>query len=102
MVKLVARSNDSIIGDYTDIFSFIEKNHSEFLNSMYIIFPSAKKRMDQFLAKAAENFDLEVPTLEQVEKLEEIEKNRKEAARREEMKKKLEKAKQDAARREEM
>merc|ERR1719206_764881 len=53
--------------------------------------------MDQFLAKAAENFDLEVPTLEQVEKLEEIEKNRKEASRREEMKKKLEKAKQDAA-----
>jgi len=97
MVKLVARSNDSNIGDYTDIFSYIEKNQSEFLNSMYIMFPSAKKRMDQFLAKAAENFDLEVPTLEQVEKLEEIEKNRKEAARREEMKKKLEKAKQDAA-----
>ena len=62
-----------------------------------MLFPSDKKRMNQLMAKAAKNFDLEVPTLEQVEKLEEIGKNKKESARKEEIKKKLEKGKQDAA-----
>ena len=84
-VKLTSRVNDSNIGEYTDIFSHIEKNHPEFLNNIYTMFPPAKKRMDQFMAKAAENFKLEVPTVEQVEKLREIERNKKEEARREEI-----------------
>jgi len=96
-VELTSRANDANIGEYTDIFSFIQKNHPEFLNNINTMFPPAKKRMEQFMAKAAENFELEVPTLQHVQKLQEIEKNKREEAKREEIKKKLEKAKQDAA-----
>merc|ERR1719430_337224 len=91
IVKLTSRDNDSNIGAYTDIFSYIQENHPEFLNNIYTMFPPAKKRMDQFMAKAAENFELEVPTLKDVQKLQEIEKNKKEEARREEIKRKLKK-----------
>ena len=69
------------------MFSHIEKDHSEFLSNLKTLFLPAKKRMDQFMTSATENFELEVPSWEQVEKLH----------RQEKINKKLEKAKKDGA-----
>merc|ERR1711915_392895 len=84
---------DSVIDSFDEVFPHIETKHGDFLNHLYSMFPPAKKRMDQFVLKAVENFDLVVPTWEHVERMQKIEKEKQEKLRREEMNKKLEEAK---------
>merc|ERR1712054_350369 len=92
-VSLKCTKCDSLIDSFDDVFHHLETKHGDFLNHLYSMFPPAKKRMDQFVMKAAENFDLVVPTWEQVERMQKIEKEKQEKLRREEMNKKLEVAK---------
>jgi len=95
-VKMACHKCDTDIEDYRDIFTHIESEHSDFLQHLCTMFPPAKKRMDQFMTKAAENFDLVVPTWDQVEKLQKVEKDKEVALI------KLEKEKQAALRKLEM
>ena len=53
--------------------------------------------MDQFVQRAAENFELTIPTWQMVEKLQKEESDRVAAARKKEMEEKLQKAKQARA-----
>jgi len=97
LVELTCRKSGKEIAEYTGIFIHIEKEFPDFLTNLYKMFPPAKKRMDQFMTKAAENFDLEVPTWEDVEKLQRLEKEKENELKRLEMKKKLEEAKKAGA-----
>jgi len=95
-VMLTCQKCDTSIEEYKDIFTHIEKDHSDFLQNLYTMFPPAKKRMEQFMTKAAENFELEVPTWAQVEKLQRQEKDKKDELKR------VEKEKEDVERKLEM
>ena len=53
-----------------DIMAHLEAEHADFLELLYTIFPPAKKRMGQFVEKAADRFELRVPTAREVDKLE--------------------------------
>ena len=56
-------------GSYTDIMPHLEAKHGDFVSLLGIIFPSAKRRLAQFVEKAAANFDLVVPTETDAQKL---------------------------------
>jgi len=58
------------------LYEHLEKDHGDFLQHLYSMFPPAKKRMDQFILRAVENFDLEVPTWAMVQQLQKDEANR--------------------------
>ena len=78
------------------MFSHIEKDHVEFLSNLKTLCPP-KKRMDQFMTRAAGNFEMEVPFWEQVEKLKRQEKDTTDEIKWSEINIKLEKAEKDAA-----
>lgn len=96
-VELTCHKCDKRIEGYKDIFTHMENCHSEFLENLLTMFPPAKNRMEQFIIKAAENFDLEVPTWEQVEKLQRQEKEKQIEIEKIQMEKKLEEARQARA-----
>jgi len=75
------------------IYSHVTEEHPEFLSNLEKMFPPAKKRMDQFFEKAANTYDLKVPTWKLVERLQKVEKDRLAAERKKEMEEKLAKAK---------
>jgi len=47
----------------------LEEKHQDFLDMLYTIFPPAKKRMPQFIEKAASKFELRIETAQEVDKL---------------------------------
>lgn len=47
----------------------LEDKHQDFLDMLYTIFPPAKKRMPQFIDKAASKFELRIETAKEVDKL---------------------------------
>ena len=68
-IKIFSVKTDESVGGCQDIHSYLESTHPTFLENLVAMFPPAKKRMDQFVQRAAENFDLTVPTWQQVERL---------------------------------
>ena len=96
-IKIFSVKTDESVGGCQDIHGYLESTHPTFLENLVAMFPPAKKRMDQFLQRAAENFDLTVPTWQQVERLQREESDRIAAARKKEMEEKLQKAKQARA-----
>merc|ERR1712037_931771 len=47
----------------------LEDKHQDFLDMLYTIFPPAKKRMPQFIDKAASKFELKIETATEVDRL---------------------------------
>ena len=92
-IKIFSLKTDECIGGCQDIHSYIESTQPTFLENLISMFPPARKRMDQFVQRAAENFDLTVPTWQQVERLQKEESDRVAAVRKKEMEEKLQKAK---------
>ena len=84
-----------------DIHAHIEEEHKVFLDNLEHMFPPAKKRIGQFIEKAAENFDMRVPTWRMVERLQQEESERVEEEKkreRAEREKKLKEAREELAR----
>lgn len=96
-IKIFLRNTDEAVGGCQDIHGYIEANHPQFLENLIAMFPPAKKRMEQFLQKAAENFDLIVPTWQLVERLQKVESDKAAAERKKEMEERLQKAKEARA-----
>eukprot|EP00092_Neocalanus_flemingeri_P105061 GFUD01134622.1.p1 GENE.GFUD01134622.1~~GFUD01134622.1.p1 ORF type:complete len:663 (-),score=244.62 GFUD01134622.1:238-2226(-) len=90
VVKLTCQKCDIGIEEYKDIFTHIDEEHSDFLLHLCSMFPPARKRMDQFMTRAAQNFELVVPTWEFVEKLQRMEKEKAENIKRIEKEKQAE------------
>ena len=63
------KCDNDLEGSYTDIMPHLEAKHGDFVKLLGIIFPSAKRRLAQFVEKAAENFYLVVPTETNAQKL---------------------------------
>jgi len=97
--KIIDRKSKKVLENPAEVYSFIEAEYNDFLENMCTMFPPAKKRIGQFIEKAAADNDLKVPTLKLVDKLQKIESDRLAAERKKEMEEKLAKAK---AAREEM
>jgi len=77
------KCNVDLGGSYSDIMPHLEDKHGDFVNLLCTIFPPAKKRLSQFVEKAAEKFDLVVPTEKEVQKLiiqEKVDKQKERAA----------------------
>lgn len=76
LLAVVVGKKDGVTYDFKkdkpigDIMAHLVAEHSDFLELLYTIFPQAKKRMGQFVEKAAERFELRVPTAREVDKLE--------------------------------
>ena len=51
------------------VMPHLEDKHQDFLDMLYNIFPPAKKRMPQFVEKAASKFELRIETAKEVDKL---------------------------------
>jgi len=97
--KIFDVKKEVYVEDVKGVFSYLEAEHQQFLDNLCTMFPPAKKRMNQFIEKAINNFDLKVPTWKLVEKLQKIESDKVAAEKKKEMDEKLAKAK---AAREEM
>ena len=96
-VTVFSRQTDEEVGGCQDIHGFIEANHPQFLENLFAMFPPAKKRIEQFMLKAANDFDLIVPTWQMVEKLQKEESDRAAWERKKEMEERLQKAKEARA-----
>jgi len=75
------KCNEGLGSSYSVIMPHLEEKHEDFLNVLYTMFPPAKKRMGQFIEKAAAKFKLEVPSLKDVEKLIKIDEDEKQKQR---------------------
>ena len=51
------------------VMAHLEDKHQNFLDMLYTIFPPAKKRMPQFIEKAASKFELKIETAKEVDRL---------------------------------
>ena len=96
-IKIFSLKSEDCVGGCQDIHTYLESTHPTFLENLIAMFPPARKRMDQFVQRAAENFELTVPTWSLVEKLQKEESDRVAEARKKEMEEKLQKAKQARA-----
>merc|ERR1711971_362431 len=91
--KIFDVKKEVYVEDVKGVFSYLEAEHQQFLDNLCTMFPPAKKRMNQFIEKAINNFDLKVPTWKLVEKLQRIESDKVAAEKKKEMDEKLAKAK---------
>ena len=96
-IEIFSRKTGEAVGGPQDMYSHIQANHPQFLENLSKMVPPAMKRINEFLQRAAENFDLIVPTRELVRKLEQEECDRLARKRKEEMEERLQKAKEARA-----
>ena len=92
--KIFDVKKEVYVEDVKGVFSYLEAEHEQFIENLCTMFPPAKKRMNQFIEKAINNFDLKVPTWKLVEKLQKVESDKIAAEKKKEMEEKLAKAKE--------
>ena len=98
--KIFSMKSDMAEIEPKDMLAHIETEHKVFLEGLEQMFPPAKKRMGQFIEKAAENCDLRVPTWSLVEKLQKVESDRVAAEQKKEREERMAKAKKEREERE--
>jgi len=68
VVKVKDHKNDITL-ELADVWPHLEDKHQDFLDMLYVIFPPAKKRMSQFVEKAASKFELRIESAKEVDRL---------------------------------
>jgi len=71
VVKVVKchKCDINLEGLLAGVMPHLGDKHQDFLDMLYTIFPPAKKRMPQFIEKAASKFDLRIESAKEVDKL---------------------------------
>merc|ERR1712228_787010 len=70
VVRVKCHKCDASLEDLlAGVMPHLGDKHQDFLDMLYTIFPPAKKRMPQFIEKAASKFDLRIESAKEVDKL---------------------------------
>jgi hypothetical protein len=79
------------IPGFSDVYEHLQKEHEEFVEHLLTMFPPAKKRLNQFVERAVQNFEMKIPSEKEVKEALRAEAEKKRAQRLKELKEQREK-----------